>query len=262
MSNAALEPLMSVRVSGFAQGLARCLDFEPVSVEELDRVLVDAAEILHMDYVDPSADTPFIQFGAPFDDLIFVQHGTAVPWQSPHSELAAPFLIGVHEFLMNAERWVASYSAITEAVVVRIPKVVMGRLVDELPSVRERMHELVMRRLARFYWVSLATSGAPASRVAAALVSRLALDDQDFGFDRRIAVRQTDIARLTTMSRSGVSVGLAELAREQVVQWGDGPGARFRGEVLVPDVDLLKDYAFLDMRTREIRPLLTGEGGE
>ncbi len=250
---------MSVRVSGFAKGLVRCLDFESVSVEDLDRVLVGAAETLEMDYIEPSADSPFIQSGSRFADLVFVQHGTAVPWQSPHSELAAPFLIGVHEFLMDAERWVASYSAITEAVVVRIPKGVMTRVVEELPAVRERMHELVMRRLARFYWVSLATSGAPASRVAAALVSRLALDDQDFGADRRIAVRQTDIARLTTMSRSGVSVGLAELVREQVVQWGDRPGARFRGEVLVPDVDLLKDYAFLDMRTREIRPLLAGD---
>ncbi len=248
---------MSVRVSGFAKRLVRCLDFESVSVEELDRVLVDAAETLEMDYIEPSADSPFIQLGSAFADLVFVQHGTAVPWQSPHSELAAPFLIGAHEFLMDAERWVASYSAITEAVVVRIPKGVMTRLVEELPSVRERMHELVMRRLARFYWVSLATSGAPASRVAAALVSRLALEDRDFGSDRTIAVRQTDIARLTTMSRSGVSVGLAELVREQVVQWGDQPGARFSGEVLVPDVDLLKEYAFLDMRTREIQPLLS-----
>ncbi|MDE2896644.1 MAG: Crp/Fnr family transcriptional regulator, partial [Chloroflexota bacterium] len=256
MSNAGRGPSMSVRVSGFAKGLVRCLDFESVSVEDLDRVLVGSAPALDMDYIEPSADSPFIQSGSAFADLVFVQHGTAVPWQSPHSELAAPFLIGVHEFLMDAERWVASYSAITEAVVVRIPKVVMARVVDELPSVRERMHELVMRRLARYYWVSLATSGAPGSRVAAALISRLALEDRDFGVDRRIAVRQTDIARLTTMSRSGVSVGLAELVREQVVQWGDRPGTRFRGEVLVPDVDLLKDYAFLDMRTREIRPLL------
>ncbi|MDE2744995.1 MAG: Crp/Fnr family transcriptional regulator [Chloroflexota bacterium] len=262
MSNAGRGPSMSVRVSGFAKGLVRCLDFESVSVEDLDRVLVGSAPALDMDYIEPSADSPFIQSGSAFADLVFVQHGTAVPWQSPHSELAAPFLIGVHEFLMDAERWVASYSAITEAVVVRIPKVVMARVVDELPSVRERMHELVMRRLARYYWVSLATSGAPGSRVAAALISRLALEDRDFGVDRRIAVRQTDIARLTTMSRSGVSVGLAELVREQVVQWGDRPGTRFRGEVLVPDVDLLKDYAFLDMRTREIRPLLAEGGNE
>ena len=58
----------------------------------------------------------------------------------------------------------------------------------ELPSVRERMHELVMRRLARFYWVSLATSGPAIARVAAALAARLALDDLDFGGNRRIAI--------------------------------------------------------------------------
>ncbi|MCY3921980.1 MAG: hypothetical protein OXG27_06240, partial [Chloroflexi bacterium] len=205
MSNTKLVQSMPVRVSGFTKGLVRCLDFDSVSAADLDRVLVGATETLEMDYIEPSADSPFIQSGAPFENLVFVQHGTAVPWQSPHSELAAPFLIGVHEFLMDAERWVASYSAITESVVVRIPKGVMARVVDELPSVRERMHELVMRRLARYYWVSLATSGAPGSRVAAALVSRLALEDRDYGVDRVLAVRQTDIARLTTMSRSGVS---------------------------------------------------------
>ncbi len=250
---------MTVRVSGFAKGLVRCLDFESVSVEELDRVLVGAAETLEMDYLEPSADAPFIQSGSPFSELVFVQHGTAVPWQSPHSELVAPFLIGVYEFLMDAERWVASYSAITEAVVVRIPRSVMTRVVDELPSVRERMHELVMRRLARFYWVSLATSGAPGSRVAAALVSRLALEDRDFGGDRLVAVRQKDLARLTTMSRSGVAVGLAELAEAEVIRWGERPGSRFAGQVLVPDVERLKEHAFLDMRRREIEPLLAGD---
>ena len=198
---------MPVRVSGFAKGLVRCLDFESVSVEQLDRVLVDAAETLDMGYVEPSADVPFIQSGTTFADLIFAQHGTAVPWQSPHSELAAPFLIGVHEFLMDTERWVARYSAVTEAVVARIPKGVMTRVVEELLSVRERMHQLVMRRLASFYWVSLASSGAPASRVAVALVSRLALEDRDFDVDSLTTVRQTDIARLTTMSRSGCRSG-------------------------------------------------------
>ena len=71
---------MSVRVSGFAKGLVRCLDFEPVSVEELDRVLVGAAETLEMDYVDPSADVPFIQSGTTFADLVFhpARHGSAL----------------------------------------------------------------------------------------------------------------------------------------------------------------------------------------
>ena len=123
MSNAEKETWVSVRVSGFAKGLVRCLDFETVSVEELDRVLVDAAETLEIGlHRAVRRHTLHPVRLATFADLVFVQHGTAVPWQSPHSELAAPFLIGVHEFLMDAERWVASYSAVTEAVVVRIPK--------------------------------------------------------------------------------------------------------------------------------------------
>ena len=97
---------------------------------------------------------------------------------------------------MSAERWVGSYSAVNEAVTVSIPVGVMMRVVERIPSVRERMHELLMRRLSRFYWVSLATSGSPSSRVAAALVSRLALDNRDFGRERTIAVRQKDIGRL------------------------------------------------------------------
>ena len=82
------------------------------------------------------------------------------------------------------------------------------------------MHQLVTRRLARFYWTSLATSSTPSSRVAAALVSRLALEGDDHGEDRTIEVKQRDPARLTAMSRSAVADGLAALtcdARKSVV---------------------------------------------
>ncbi len=253
---------MPVQIACFAKGLVRCLDFTSVSAAQLDGVLAISTETLELDYVEPSAETPLVESGSSFTHLVFVQHGTVAPWQSPHSELAAPFLIGVHEFLMESDRWVGSYSAITEAAIVRIPRSVMEAIVSELPSVRERMHELVMRRLARFYWVSLATSGAPASRVAAALVSRLALENLDFGRDRRISIRQKDVARLTTLSRSAAAIGLAELAEARVLAWGDGPGARFAGEVLVPDVAKLKQQAFLDVRTREIAPLLVDRRDE
>ena len=59
----------------------------------------------------------------------------AVPSQAPHSELAAPFLIRVHECLMDAERWVAGYSAITETILVQIRKRLMARVDEELSSV-------------------------------------------------------------------------------------------------------------------------------
>ena len=252
---------MTIHIDGFAETLARCLDFEGVAPESLEAVLAEASSPLEMLFAEPSAEAPLIRSGAAFTHLVFVQHGVVTPWQSPYSELAAPFLIGVHEFLMGAERWSASYSAITEAVTVRIPKEVMALVVKEIPPVRERMHELVMRRLARFYWVSLATSGGPASRVAAALVSRLALEDLDFGSERVIAIRQKDLGRLTTLSRSAVAAGLTELAECGAIRWGEGTGARFRGEVLVPDVDALKDRAFADVR-REIQPLIADTGGE
>ena len=117
-----------------------------------------------MMYAAPSHDTPVIRSGALFTHLVFVQNGTIVPWQYPYSELAAPFLIGDHEFLSEARRWVGSYSAVTEAIVVGIPVGVMKAIVDEVPGVRDQMHRLLMRRMARSYWTSLATSGSTASR--------------------------------------------------------------------------------------------------
>ena len=94
-------------------------------------------------------------------------------------------------------------------------------------------------------------------RVAAALVSRLALLGTDFGKDRCIKVRQKDLARLTTMSRSAVADGLTGLAKARVVRLGADRRSRFTGVVVVPNVDTLKDHAFLDVQTREIEPLLS-----
>ena len=246
---------MAVRISGFAKSLVRCPEFQSATIEELDRVLEEASEPLEMDLVEPAPDSPFISSGAPFRDLIFIQEGITVPWQSPRSELSAPFLIGTHEFLMASDRWIGSYSAITEAVSVRIPRSLMQAVCVRIPAVELAMHELLMRRLARFYWVSMATNGAPTSRVAAALVSRLSLVNEDFGAERSIAVRQKDLGRLTTMSRSAVAAGLAGLSESGVIAWGSGQGARFAGEVRVPDVDLLKDEAFRDVKVRELRAL-------
>ena len=247
---------MPIEIAGFAQALTRCLDFKTVEPPELEAVLTDATEPLEMAYAEPSSDSPLIQSGSMFTHLLFVQHGTVVPWQYPYSELEAPFLIGEHEFLMRAERWVASYSAVTEAIVVWIPVALIGLVVDRIPRVRDRMHQLVMRRLARFYWTSLAISGTPSSRVAAALVSRLALVGNDHGEERTIPIRQKDLTRLTAMSRSGVADGLAALVKADVIRLGGDRPSRFSGVVLIPDVDPLKDHAFAEVRDKEIRSLL------
>ena len=126
---------MPVEIAGFAQALARCLDFETVEPPELEDALADATEPLEMQYAEASADSPLIRSGTLFTHLLFVQHGTVVPWQYPYSELEAPFLIGEHEFLMDTERWVASYSAVTEAIVVWIPVALMDLVVDRIPRV-------------------------------------------------------------------------------------------------------------------------------
>ena len=248
---------MLVEIVGFAQALARCLHFETVDPADLEKALSDAGEPLELRFVEPSADAPLIRSGSKFTHLMFVQHGTVVPWQYPYSELAAPYLIGEHEFLSDTERWVASYSAVTQAIVVDIPIGVMRLILERIPGVRDRMHQLVMRRLARFYWTSLATTGTPASRVAAALVSRLALKGTDYGENRKIPILQKDLIRLTTMSRSAVADGLGSLATEgAILLLNSHHSDRFAGEVTVPDVERLKYQAFAEVRDREIRSLL------
>lgn len=248
---------MPVEIAGFAQALTRCLDFDLVEPPKLESVLGEATEPLAMQFAEPSADSPLIRSGSLFTHMLFAQHGTVVPWQNPYSELEAPFLIGEHEFLMDAERWVASYSAVTEATVVWIPLGLMRLVVKEIPSVGERMHELVMRRLARFYWTSLATSGTPSSRVAAALVSRLALEGTDHGEHRQIGIRYRDLIRLTTMSRSAVADGVSALLDAGVIGLGGDRPPRFSGMVLVPEVDSLKNQAFAEVRDRDIRSLVS-----
>lgn len=106
------------------------------------------------------------------------------------------------------------------------------------------------------YWTSLATSGTPSSRVAAALVSRLALEGDDYGEDRTVEVKQKDLARLTTMSRSAVADGLAALMNLSAIRQGNEPPVRFSGVVSVPDVDRLKDCAFAEVRDRTIQPMM------
>ena len=243
---------MPVEITGFARALVRCLDFESVDPGELESVLADANAPLTLSVVEPLAEPPLIRSGTPFEHFTFVQDGVVVPWQYPYSELKAPFLIGEHEFLMGAERWVASYSAVTETIVVDIPVETMRSVVEAIPRVRERMRQLVMRRLARFYWTSLATTGSPSSRVAAALVSRLALDGADHDQGRTISIRQKDLARLTTMSRSAVADGLAELARLKAIRLDDANRTRYAGIVLVPEVDHLKRAAFSEVLGRTI----------
>ena len=247
---------MAIEIAGFAQALARCQAFESVDVGELENVLSDGQEPLEMVFVEPSADVALIRSGEPFTHLYFVQHGMIVSWQYPYSELSSPFLIGDHEFMIGAERWVASYSAAMQTTIVAIPVATMTLTVERIPQVRAKMYRVLLRRLARYYWISLATNGSPATRVAAALISRLALSGEDHGREREITLRQRDIVRLTVMSRSAVAGGISRLTSTDLIRIGDDNSERFSGLVHVPDVDRLKDYALSEVREKQVRPLL------
>ena len=248
--------MIAVEIAGFAQALARCQAFESVDAVELENLLSSGHEPLEMLFVEPSADVALIRSGEPFTHLYFVRHGMIVPWQYPYSELNSPFLIGDHEFMMGAEHWVASYSAATQTTVVGIPVSTMRLAVQRIPQVHDRMYVVLLRRMARYYWISLATNGSPAPRVAAALISRLALLGEDRGCEREISVRQRDIGRLTVMSRSAVAGGISTLAAADLIRIGDDNSERFSGLVHVPDVDRLKDYALGEVREKQVRPLL------
>lgn len=247
---------MAIEIAGFAQALAQCQAFQSVDAGELEDVLSSGQEPLEMQFVEPSADVALIRSGDPFRHLYFVQHGMIVPWQYPYSDLSSPFLIGDHEFMMDAKRWVASYSAATPATVIAIPVATMRLTVERIPEILSEMYLVLLRRLARYYWITLTINGSPAQRVAAALISRLALRGEDHGCEREITVRQRDIVRLTTMSRSAVAGGISTLASDDLVRIGDENSERFSGLVHVPDVDRLKDYALSEVREKQVRPLL------
>lgn len=244
---------MPIEIFGFARALGGSPHFAKADTESLEAALSDSNEPIELRFVGPSADEPLVRSGSAFTHLLFVERGTIVPWQYPYAELTAPFLIGDHEFLSGAGRWMANYSAVTDAIVVDIPLGVMRRILEHIPGVGDRMHELVMRRLARFYWTSLAIRGTPASRVAAALVSRLALDGNDYGEDKKVEILQSDLARLTAMSRFAVADGLKALRDEKKAIT---LGRRFSGVVHIPDVERLKNEAFAEVRDQAIRPLL------
>ena len=247
---------MAIEIAGFAQALARCQAFQSVDAVELEDALSRGQEPLEMLFIEPSADIALLQSGEPFSHLYFVQHGMVVPWQFPYSELLSPFLIGDHEFMMGAERWVASYSAATQTTLVAIPIATMRITIERIPQIRAKMNLVLLRRMARYYWISLATNGSPAPRVAAALISRLALSGEDHGCEREIILRQRDIVRLTVMSRSAVAGGISRLADADLIRIGDSNSERFSGIVSVPDVGQLKDYALSEVREKQVRPLL------
>ena len=237
---------MPLELRGFAAALCRTAEFEGVNADEIEAVLAGSTEPLNLTIAGAGVDEPLIRSGSAFTHLVFVQQGTLLPWQFPSSELVFPFLIGGHELLMESKRWMATYSATPDAVIVEIPMRSVQLMTDAVPRVRMNMERIVLRRLSRFYWTSLSSNGTPAARVAAALISRLALQGEDWGQKREIEIRQTELMRLTVLSRTAASDGTRQLEDAGLID----TGARkyFSGRVRVPDVDALKEAAFADAR--------------
>ena len=246
---------MAVEISGFAQALVRCKAFDSVDADVLDTVLTGSEDSLVVQLVEPTSKRATIRSGDPFSHLYFIQHGTFVSWQYPYSEFSSPFLLGEQEFMMNAAHWVATYSPVTQATIVGIPVATMRLIVEQISDIRDQMNLALLRRMARYYWISLATNGSPASRIAAALISRLALSGEDHGREREVSLRQGEITRLTVMSRSAVHTGIMELVSANVIRIGIN-NKRFTGKILVPDVHRLKRYVFSDVWDKQIRPLV------
>lgn len=250
---------MGVQVAGFAEILCRCRAFEGVKPDLVERVLAQSRAALVMRHLSASAE-PIVRSGDPLEYLLFIQHGTIVPWQYPYSELSEPFLLGEHEVLLSEDQptWVGNYSAVVDSVVVEIPVAAVRQMLKEIDGVRVNMNRLVLRRLARFYWTSLSTTGTNESKVAAALVSRLALRGEDAGTDRELDITQKELVRLTAMSRTGVSEGLARLSDDGLIRVEQLRGEKryITGRLGIPDVTQLKQRAFSDVLDRQVRRLV------
>jgi len=253
------DSMRGIEVAGFARLLAQCDSFRGVPVEMLEKKLTEGARPLSIRILPPSAQ-PILCSGQHMDSLLFIQFGAVVPWQMPYSVLRQPYLLGEHEVLLAPDRprWVAHYSAIVETTVIELPLVTMRGLLS-VQQIRENIELRVLRRLARYYWTSLSTTGTPESKVAAALVSRLVLNNEDSGKNRRIqAIGQRELVRLTATSRAGVSQGLRALQEQGVILFTDPKRANYlAGDLLVSDVDQLKAKAFSEIR-RDVERLLPG----
>jgi len=232
------------------RSLCRCSAFQGVDPQDVLRLVMryygegrgpmEAESLAEGDLV--------VSSGERVASLVFIQQGTIVAWQVPVSTLETPYLLGEHELLAGMTHWMATYSAYTRAQVVRLPLDLMQGLVEQHPEVRRNLQRGLFTRISRYYWTSLAVSGTNRSKVAAALVSRLALQEQDAagGRDLMLNMSQKDLCRLTNTSRPGVSKGLKELITDGVLEMKSE--LYMTGRITVRDVDRLKDAAYSAFR--------------
>ena len=208
-------------------------------------------------YVDPIPE-PSFKAGSPFRGLILIRQGEFIAWTNPPSYLGSPFLIGQHEFISSDRdrRWLASYSASAASGYLEIPVPLMDDLVEEFPRLLRNFQSTVSRVLTRFYWTSLAGTGSPESKVAAALMSRLVLEGIDTGTNRVIGTDQTVLVRLTRTSRTGVYHGLKSLSEKGLIKVVNPTRDRpyITGKLRIPSVDRLRQTAESSFREKIVKP--------
>lgn len=232
------------------RSLCRCKSLQGVDPLEIERIFGEFVAECRRPLVGQRLQAGAIvtNSGDHIESLLFIQHGVVVAWQIPVSTLETPYLLGEHELLTGMGYWMATYSAYTDAQLVHLPIALMRRVLQRTPEVPRNIQQALYARISRYYWTSLATSGTNKSKVAAALVSRLALDDRDVAGERDVIVHmsQKELCRLTNTSRPGVSKGLKELVDDGVVSLKRP--SYMTGEMIIRSVDALKDEAYRSFR--------------
>jgi len=203
-----------------------------------------------------------VRSGEAFERLLYVADGQVIPGTMPQSVLESGFLIGLHEYLLRRTPpvWVSSYFALPHAVILALPTTILDDLARRDPNIRANIEGIVLRRYARFCWTSLSTVGTPKARVAAAIVSRLVLDDRwDVSGEATLRIHQKDLIRLTALSRTSVYKELGELESESVVQFENRGTSRPEraGRMRIPDVGKLRSVAETEITTALLPSLAT-----
>ena len=251
-------PVVEVEPHAAVRALCRCKTFLGVDARKMEKLFVE-----HVAHHRPLASerlvagSIFTHSGERLDDLFFIQGGVVVAWQIPVSTLETPYLLGEYELLTAMPQWMATYSAYTDAQLLRLPADLMRRVLQSNPEVRRNIRRALYTRIGRYYWTSLATSGTNKSKVAAALVSRLALEDRDVAGDHDVTINisQKELCRLTNTSRPGVSKGLKELVDDGLVAL-QRP-SYMTGDMIIRSVDALKEEAYRSFRDDVLERLPT-----
>ncbi|MBN4064607.1 Crp/Fnr family transcriptional regulator [Dehalococcoides mccartyi] len=219
--------------------IKRCNTFDIVERSVLSRWIESEADGFKVVLLDPDSSAPFIEAGSECVDAFLLRQGEVIPWTYPSTFLPPPFLIGQHEMLMEHPSWQSQYSVTKEGTAIAIPIEALTRLMTQEPSFKDAVLQTVLSRTARFYWTSLSTGGPVKSRVAAAILSRIAIKKLPMVGRQNLKLAQTDLMRLTLASRPSVALAVTELVGQDLIQLGDGD--RYSGEIFIPDVKLLID---------------------